>query len=184
MNSNFVDYVTSILYYEMLYFYKMYVIILENLGVIIYMETIFGYCDKCGSWYINVSFDKTSCYFCKNFPLKEIPHQYTDNFRWRDGDGKQAFIEEVVKKSPNLDQYLFEHKDEIIKAENDDMNAKMAIGRAVLEGKNRAAQCPSCGSSNISKIGIISRAVSTSLFGLASSKIGKTHKCNNCGTTW
>jgi len=45
-------------------------------------------------------------------------------------------------------------------------------------------KCPTCGSTNISKIGVISRAVSISFFGLASSKIGKTHKCNSCGTTW
>lgn len=45
-------------------------------------------------------------------------------------------------------------------------------------------KCPSCGSANVYKIGTINRMVSTGLFGLASSKIGKTHKCNNCGTTW
>lgn len=28
------------------------------------------------------------------------------------------------------------------------------------------------------------RAVSVGMFGLASSKIGKTHKCNDCGSTW
>ena len=45
-------------------------------------------------------------------------------------------------------------------------------------------KCPSCNSTNISKIGSINRMFSVGLFGLASSKIGKTHKCNNCGTTW
>lgn len=45
-------------------------------------------------------------------------------------------------------------------------------------------KCPSCGSANVSKIGTLNRMVSTGLFGLASSKIGKTHKCKNCGTTW
>lgn len=47
------------------------------------------------------------------------------------------------------------------------------------------SQCsPSCGSTNISKIGLVNRAISVGVFGLASSKIGKTHKCNSCGTTW
>lgn len=45
-------------------------------------------------------------------------------------------------------------------------------------------KCPVCGSGNISKIGAFSRVMSTAFLGLASSKIGKTHKCNNCGTTW
>lgn len=49
---------------------------------------------------------------------------------------------------------------------------------------NNVPKCPSCGSSNISKIGVVNRVVSTTMFGLASSQIGKTHKCNNCGTTW
>lgn len=49
---------------------------------------------------------------------------------------------------------------------------------------NNVPKCPSCGSSNVSKIGVVNRVVSTTMLGLASSKIGKTHKCNNCGTTW
>jgi len=44
------------------------------------------------------------------------------------------------------------------------------------------SQCsPSCGSTNITKIGLVNRAISVGVFGLAS---GKTHKCNSCGTTW
>lgn len=145
------------------------------------MKTILAYCDKCGSWYIDVDFDKDNCYFCKNFPLKEIPYQYTDNFRWRDGDGKQAFIEEVVKKSPNLDPYLFEHKDEIIQAENDAMRAKMEHGKAILAG---LPKCPTCSSTNIQKIGIGERAVSVYMLGIFSRKINKSFKCKNCGYTW
>ena len=45
-------------------------------------------------------------------------------------------------------------------------------------------KCPSCGSTNISNIGFSERAVSTGLWGINSGKIGKTHKCNNCGNMW
>lgn len=64
------------------------------------------------------------------------------------------------------------------------LSTALEHGKAILEEKSRVAKCPSCGSSNVSKIGVINRTVSVGIFGLASSKIGKTHKCNNCGTTW
>ena len=45
-------------------------------------------------------------------------------------------------------------------------------------------KCPHCGSTNISKISTTSRMISTGLFGLASSKIGKTMECKKCGYKW
>lgn len=45
-------------------------------------------------------------------------------------------------------------------------------------------KCPTCQSTNISKISTTKRLFSTGLFGLASSDIGKTMKCNKCGYKW
>lgn len=45
-------------------------------------------------------------------------------------------------------------------------------------------KCPTCGSTNISKIGTFNRMLSTGFFGLASGKIGKTMRCKNCGYTF
>lgn len=143
------------------------------------------YCDKCGN--ICEAFKdelEDGCYCCANSPLKPIPREYIDNFRWRDGDGKQSFIEEVVKKSPNFDQYLFEHKDEIIQAKNDDMNAKMAIGRAVLNEQSNVPKCPTCGSTNIEKISLTKKAFGGAIFGLFSSDIRNTMHCKHCGCKW
>lgn len=139
------------------------------------------YCDKCGN--LGDEFD-TSCFCCGNSPLKPIPKEYIDNFRWRDGDGKEAFIEEVIKKSPNLDPYLFEHRDEIINQKNDEMMASIAIGKAILEEKSRVPKCPTCGSTNIRKMGGVERSASIWAFGIFSKKINKTFKCGNCGYTW
>ncbi len=44
--------------------------------------------------------------------------------------------------------------------------------------------CPTCGSTNIQKISGTKRWLSTGLFGLASSDVGKTMKCKNCGYKW
>lgn len=97
---------------------------------------------------------------------------------------KQQFINDYIKSSLEFDQYLFEHRDEILAKQFAEFNAKMEHGKAVLEEQARVPKCPSCGSSNVSKIGVIGRAVSFKLLGFASSKIGKTHKCNNCGAMW
>lgn len=45
-------------------------------------------------------------------------------------------------------------------------------------------KCPTCGSTKVEKIGMVSKMISTDLFGLASNSIGKTFKCNNCGHKW
>lgn len=42
--------------------------------------------------------------------------------------------------------------------------------------------CPICGSAKLSKISTLNRAVSASLFGIFSKKIGKQWHCNQCGT--
>ncbi len=45
-------------------------------------------------------------------------------------------------------------------------------------------KCPTCGSSEIQKIGGLERAASVGFWGLFSNKINKTYKCKNCGHTW
>lgn len=139
------------------------------------------YCDKCGN--ICEAFKdelEDGCFCCGNSPLKPIPREYIDNFRWRDGDGKEAFIEEIVKKSPNLDKTLFEHRDEIIQRKNDEIKASIDAGRTILEEKSRVPKCPYCQSTNLKKITVSDRFISVGLFGLASKKIGKQWHCNNC----
>lgn len=45
-------------------------------------------------------------------------------------------------------------------------------------------KCPYCGSNNTKKITFSSRAVSTTITGMASSKIGKQWHCNDCGSNF
>ncbi len=53
-----------------------------------------------------------------------------------------------------------------------------------VEYLNSAITCPTCKSTNVSKIGAGERAASVGLFGIFSKKINKTFKCNSCGYTW
>lgn len=50
--------------------------------------------------------------------------------------------------------------------------------------ENSKPKCPTCGSTNIQKISGTKRWVTTGLFGLASSNVGKTMECKNCGYKW
>lgn len=143
------------------------------------------YCDKCGN--ICEAFKdelEDGCFCCGNSPLKPIPRVYIDNSRWRNGDGKEAFIEEIVKKSPNLDKTLFEHRDEIIQRKNDEMKASIAVGKAILEEKSRVPKCPTCGSLNVEKISTGKKIFGGAMFGLFSSDVRNTMHCKNCGAKW
>lgn len=50
--------------------------------------------------------------------------------------------------------------------------------------KPSTPKCPTCGSTNIQKISGTKRWLSTGLFGIASSDVGKTMVCKNCGYKW
>lgn len=68
-------------------------------------------------------------------------------------------------------------KDDII-----EFNLKMSQFKSTLnESTANIPKCPTCGSTDIKKISGTKRWVGTGLFGLASSDVGKTMKCNNCG---
>ena len=45
-------------------------------------------------------------------------------------------------------------------------------------------KCPTCGSTNIRKMGGVERGASIAAFGIFSKKINKTFKCGNCGYTF
>ena len=149
------------------------------------------YCDKCGwLWQRSIQNEHSNtcahCEICGNI-LKPVPQKYYEEFQgilFISNEMKQKLIQDLVLTSPNFDQYYFDNAINIKGQKDAEFNAKMAHGKAILEEQSRVAKCPSCGSCNVSKIGAVNRAISTHFFGLASSKIGKTYKCNNCGTTW
>lgn len=149
------------------------------------------YCKKCGQQTIEFlpGKDSRKCNVC-GFTFVEAPEEITLE-RWLNEDGKQA-IEEIVKASPEFDPYYFEHRDEIIAKESAEFERKMAIGRAIQEGarpdvalktNGQVPHCPICGSANLSKISAVKKAAKVGFFGLfGAGDLGKTWKCNNCGS--
>lgn len=52
------------------------------------------------------------------------------------------------------------------------------------EQEKNTPKCLTCGSTNIQKISGTKRWITTGLFGIASSNVGKTMECKNCGYKW
>jgi predicted RNA-binding Zn-ribbon protein involved in translation (DUF1610 family) len=51
--------------------------------------------------------------------------------------------------------------------------------------KMNIPKCPTCGSTNVEKISLMSKAGKVALVGVfAISRVGKSFKCNNCGHQW
>ena len=144
-------------------------------------DLMLHYCKKCGR--VVLDSKKCSCCDSQTYP---VPEKY-----WLDGldflisnESKALLIKELVKTSPEFDQYLFDHRDEILAKQSAEFDAKMAHGKAILEEQSRVPKCPTCGSTNIRKMGGIERGASIYAFGIFSKKINKTFKCQNCSYTW
>lgn len=150
------------------------------------------YCDKCGHlWQGDEKQDEkyNVCDICKNH-LKIVPDEYfADHPDFRvllSKDMEQKLINDLVLTSPNFNQYYFDHKDEIQEQQDRELNAKMAHGRAILEGRDKGNKfgvtCPYCNATNVKKITNTSKAVHTALFGIFSiSRNSKQFHCNKCG---
>ena len=149
-------------------------------------DLVLCYCKKCGR-IVQEDYGEAEqvCDYCQS-SLHFVPIEYTcgQSGTVINNDLKKRLTDDYIKSSPEFDPYLFEHRDEDLYNRRMENRVKLEHGKAILEEKNRLPQCPSCGSTNISKIGLVSRVVSTQFWGLASNKIGSTYKCKNCGTTW
>ena len=150
-------------------------------------DLMLHYCKKCGRVaHESYGRKEQSCDCCKSI-MYPVPNKYLwDGFdeNFKDKESEQLLIEELIKTSPEFDQYLFDHRDEILAKQSAEFDAKMAHGKAILEEQSRVPKCPICQSTNIRKMGGIERGASIYVFGIFSKKINKTFKCQNCGYTW
>ncbi len=146
----------------------------------------FYYCERCGRICIN-DVNRGSCDYCGSDSYHLVPEKYWDEEEafMRD-DQEELLREELVKTSPVFDEYLFNHRDEDIRAEWAKSQAALARGRAIQEGRDKGnrfgVECPYCHATNVRKVSLAGRAVSAGIFGLGSKKIGKQWHCNKCGS--
>lgn len=77
-------------------------------------------------------------------------------------------------------KYIIQQQQEINMREERDRQ----INETIQQKELNKPKCPTCGSANVSKISGAKRWLSAGLFGFASSDIGKTMVCRNCGFKW
>ena len=149
------------------------------------------YCKKCGR--IVIHHDKIemeyNCDLCKSLLYKVPVDLYESDldFVGNNNVKAQKLREELVKTSPEFDQYLFDHRDEILAKRSAEIDAAMERGKAILEGKEKGnkfgVECPYCHATNVSKITVTSKAVHTAIFGIFSmGRNSKQWHCNNCNS--
>lgn len=138
-------------------------------------------CPECGK---EISDKSEKCIHC-GFPLRNTPFlqeningKYYDINFLTDKNISQAKKITMLRELTNYDIDLMDAKKMVLKyhpTQQESSNPK--------EEDNRP-KCPNCHSTNIQKISGTKRWFSTGLFGLASSDIGKSMCCKNCGYKW
>lgn len=148
---------------------------------------MYKFCNKCGNITLGNKYLEEKCWVCGNIIIT-VPAKYIqENEVLTDKEIENrsiSLIEELVKPSPEFDQYLFEHRDEILAKQSAEFDAKMEHGKAILKEQSRQPECPTCHSKNVQSISGIERGASIMVLGLFSKKINKSYKCKHCGYTW
>lgn len=142
-------------------------------------------CPCCGWITDGVHEGEEICFVCK-IPMVETKYT-SDEYFYRDikkGSDlpplKPAIFEEYVKNNPLYDPKKEAEKEAILEEKRIRRES-----RSYNSGNNNVPKCPTCGSTNLSKITLAHKAGKIALFGVfGMGDNGKTWKCNNCGSKW
>lgn len=139
-------------------------------------QAFLSYCPKCGEQGIYENGNE-KCPFCGT---KELPTKY-DWDEWLFGNSYPEHLDEIIFDEYIKDNPLF---DEDLYAQR--VGKEKLLQKATLDKQREAnkPKCPTCGSTNISKISTGKKAIGFAAVGVFSSNFGKTMECKNCGYKW
>ncbi len=148
---------------------------------------MYYYCKKCGMVTSKWSDEDKLCDHCRA-SMYPVPEKYIQNneiLTDKELDSIAIVIrEELVKPSPEFDQELFDHLEEFEAWQMNKTESDWQKIKATQQKQSYVPKCPTCGSPNIEKISLTSKAIGGALFGLFSSNVRKTMHCKNCGYKW
>lgn len=157
------------------------------------MSVKIWYCPICG---MEQMCNNTTCDWCYNkiqmtesiYPCtyyrEKAQEAYSKNFFDVTEEEEHSILMEEAKNNPLFDEELskqmFEKWQQMVK-----QNSKW-IPQQLKENKQKSniPKCPTCSSTNISKISTASKVFGGAVFGLFSKTARSQFKCNNCGYKW
>ena len=120
-------------------------------------------CKSCGGVFTGNNNDRTICPQC---------------------NGKLELIQSNIPMMETCDITAISHDFNFIKSMMELYDTNIIEYKSRIKEFSNQPHCPTCNSTNISKIGAVERVGAVALFGVFSKKINKTYKCKNCGHTW
>ena len=94
------------------------------------------------------------------------------------------FVPTTKSKEELMNDYAIQHNIKEKRQKEREEYIKKSQQYILNKTLENVPRCPTCNSTKVEKISTTKRWVSTGLFGLASSNIGKTMHCKNCGYKW
>ena len=119
---------------------------------------IYAECPECGQV---MKFKKSGLYIDKNLKIYKLPEK-VECFCEEESD-----IIHNVPVTDNTPQIRYVEKPS-----------------TTISTPKNVPKCPTCGSVKVTKISLGSKAVGGAMFGIFSSNIRNSYKCNNCGYKW
>ena len=94
------------------------------------------------------------------------------------------FVPTTKSKEELMNDYAIQHNIKEKRQKEREEYIKKSQQYILNKTLENVPRCPTCNSTKVEKISTTKRWVSTGLFGLASSNIGKIMHCKNCGYKW
>lgn len=140
------------------------------------MSCVYFVCPKCAWLTCGVPNTTEKCIHCQTIMLQTQYDYVTTSV-----SDDEKIREEYVYNNEMYDPKAKEQAELNFQKMMNRIDANIAKEQAIMANQPK---CPTCSSTNVSKISTLNRAVSVGVFGLLSGKIGKSYECKNCGYKW
>ena len=135
-------------------------------------------CPECGK---EISDKSDKCIHC-GFPLRSTPIiQENINGKYYDVTFLRDTNIPLIRKVKKLNELT---NCGLVQAKEIAQKYHIAQESSKPKEEDNKPKCPTCGSTNLSKVSTMSKAGSVFMWGLFSQKVKKTWHCNNCKYEW